>query len=574
MATYPPLESCPLCTYTSADTYSLLLHVETDHSEGESPFVVQDEVGPPAREASSIESGNGPATTTITTKDGSHPSQPPSTHPMTYADDVGDEEAYAYCPQPLCGEAILLSELEAHIEMHESEHTTLDIEGDHQKRQISRTLVRVSDPPFRSSPRGGRTVGRRGPKSAQDDDGSISHGSGHCGSMVPFSSDRDTRSISASSSTGGHSRRTTSKSTSVNRRRSTSTSNVSGISRGWRSFLTNRSEISASPSSSLFSPPQQRRSDGKPHRLGKAELGPYAHEEQMPTWLRKVLEQDGQPSVRNQIGSDGRLVKVIEPPSNVMAGVVPVVAQLCEQDRSVEKAWLCHPCVRHVFKIPKAGGFCGYRNIQMMVSYLQGTNPEGWTVQGLSDNMPSVFELQDLIEAAWDQGYMAAGKIETGGIRGTRKYIGTPEAQALFASLGVPCEARAYGQGRSSSSNSSSNQESVQDRLLSAVEVYFSQFSSDDHKKVTQTWLPPIYFQHRGHSMTIVGFERRTDGSRNLLVFDPMFKPSPGMARLVMTQAGRENNSRPRSGSIRDLLKAYRKGEGYLKKFHAFETMQ
>ena len=33
--------------------------------------------------------------------------------------------------------------------------------------------------------------------------------------------------------------------------------------------------------------------------------------------------------------------------------------------------------------------------------------------------------------------------------------------------------------------------------------------------------------------MTIVGFEIRENGSANLLVFDPMFKTSPAMERLI-----------------------------------------
>lgn len=33
--------------------------------------------------------------------------------------------------------------------------------------------------------------------------------------------------------------------------------------------------------------------------------------------------------------------------------------------------------------------------------------------------------------------------------------------------------------------------------------------------------------------MTIVGFEIRDNGSANLLVFDPMFKTSPAMERLI-----------------------------------------
>ena len=32
---------------------------------------------------------------------------------------------------------------------------------------------------------------------------------------------------------------------------------------------------------------------------------------------------------------------------------------------------------------------------------------------------------------------------------------------------------------------------------------------------------PPIVLQHSGHSRTVVGFERRKDGSINLLMFDP-----------------------------------------------------
>jgi hypothetical protein len=41
--------------------------------------------------------------------------------------------------------------------------------------------------------------------------------------------------------------------------------------------------------------------------------------------------------------------------------------------------------------------------------------------------IPTIFDIQNLIEQAWDKGYSPRGRIETGGIRGTRKYIGTPE---------------------------------------------------------------------------------------------------------------------------------------------------
>ena len=72
-------------------------------------------------------------------------------------------------------------------------------------------------------------------------------------------------------------------------------------------------------------------------------------------------------------------------------------------------------------------------------------------------------------------------------------------------------------------------------------------------------------YGHLGHSLTIVGLEVRRNGSRNLLVFDPMFKPSPGIYRLIGTQF--------RAGNPEKLLKAYRRGEAYLK-YTSYETLQ
>ena len=72
----------------------------------------------------------------------------------------------------------------------------------------------------------------------------------------------------------------------------------------------------------------------------------------------------------------------------------------------------------------------------MLSSYIIGTETDG--AQHFGKNIPSIFQIQDYIEQAWDRGINAQGRIETGGVRGTRKYIGTPEAQAVFCSLRIP----------------------------------------------------------------------------------------------------------------------------------------
>lgn len=69
-----------------------------------------------------------------------------------------------------------------------------------------------------------------------------------------------------------------------------------------------------------------------------------------------------------------------------------------------------------------------------------------------------------------------------------------------------------------------------------------------------------------GHSMTIVGFEIRDNGSANLLVFDPMFKTSPAIHRLIGTSARSTHPAR--------LLKAYRRGTSDLQKYKLFELLK
>lgn len=70
----------------------------------------------------------------------------------------------------------------------------------------------------------------------------------------------------------------------------------------------------------------------------------------------------------------------------------------------------------------------------------------------------------------------------------------------------------------------------------------------------------------QGHSLTIVGFEKKVDGSRNVIVFDPMFHDSSDVINLV----GRELKHKHPA----DLLKAYRRGSRYLHKYEEFEVLK
>lgn len=154
----------------------------------------------------------------------------------------------------------------------------------------------------------------------------------------------------------------------------------------------------------------------------------------MPRWLHDQLADGPKITVINRIGRDGRLIKQ-EQVENETPGIIPILAQLSALDRSVTEAYYCHPATLHIGKTKKEGGFCGYRNIQMLISYIQGARAQG--MDEFPGRTPGILKLQDLIERAWDKGINEIGRVQTGGIRDSRKYIGTPEVRYPVLTLQI-----------------------------------------------------------------------------------------------------------------------------------------
>ncbi|KAI9721476.1 MAG: hypothetical protein M1812_002238 [Candelaria pacifica] len=461
-----------------------MLHVETLHSEGDSPFLARDSDEPEPGSKGQIHA---------------------PLDSMTVSPN-GVQDEYVECHVEGCGETLLLSEVAEHLDMHTTETTTLDGPGDEPKddEALSKTPELSDEVGLRFS--------TRLPECLRNYDGpSQSDGIHHHGTR--------------------HRRKEHNKH---------ETKDWSKLLHAHKSLKSDANPIEI-----------KGRTKG---RLGKAELGPYAHEVQMPAWLLTQLNDGAKITVYNQLRPDGTLSRV-EKVANETRGLLPVIAQLSLQDASVVETYVCHPSARHIYKMFREGSFCGYRNIQMLVSYIQGARAQG--CNNFGTRTPSIPQLQEMIEQAWDMGINSSGRIETGGIRGTRKYIGTPEAQALCLGSGIGCSTDALGKdGRTDAHK----------RLLSIVEDYFASGCDGTISKLHKTFLPPIYFQFRGHSLTIIGLEKRKDGSRNLLVFDPSFKTSPGICRLIDTTFKRASSER--------LLKPHRRGEVQLRKHSEFELLK
>ena len=145
----------------------------------------------------------------------------------------------------------------------------------------------------------------------------------------------------------------------------------------------------------------------------KKELGPYAFEDRMPDSMVTLLQSRH---------NDSR----VWGPAGDGLRCIPLLKQLAAQDPRVGTALFCHQSVRHIGKIKGEGNhFCGYHNIQMLSTYAL----ESCDALPLRGSLPDVIELQDLIERAWDRGFNSRGRMQTGGIRCTRKHIGTQEVR-------------------------------------------------------------------------------------------------------------------------------------------------
>jgi zinc finger-containing ubiquitin peptidase 1 len=66
--------------------------------------------------------------------------------------------------------------------------------------------------------------------------------------------------------------------------------------------------------------------------------------------------------------------------------------------------------------------------------------------------------------------------------------------------------------------------------------------------------------------MTIIGFEKKKDGTANILVFDPMFHDSSDVVQLI------GENFSHKSPAV--LLKAYQRPMRYLRKYNEFEVLK
>eukprot|EP00053_Salpingoeca_punica_P011135 m.99664 g.99664 ORF g.99664 m.99664 type:complete len:463 (-) comp15594_c0_seq3:132-1520(-) len=206
-----------------------------------------------------------------------------------------------------------------------------------------------------------------------------------------------------------------------------------------------------------------------------------------------------------------------------------LVATACAAASKDRHYRLCaRPVVHYCSNKFDRGWGCGYRNIQMLLSHLVSDPAYRALLHRGVGLAPTVVDLQAAIEKAWAQGWDRLGCNQLGGrLQQTRKWIGACECAALLRSQGI--DARVvdfYAKGQQNEAH------------LGLVEWVWRHFNPSDSALsardvvVASSQRPPLYFQHQGHSRTIVGIERRSNGENFLLILDPSVPTSDLRAAL------------------------------------------
>ena len=197
------------------------------------------------------------------------------------------------------------------------------------------------------------------------------------------------------------------------------------------------------------------------------------------------------------------------------------------------------------------GWGCGYRNCQMLMTFLQRKQEAGdYILRQVAD----ISGLQLLLERAWKDGFDVQGAKQLNHrVYKTRKWIGTTEVYSMLVYLGIRCTILDFHRPSGPNNTHESLFDWIQSYFQSALPKQRQEQDENDNnggnhtiqhdsnsngnnsnnnynnkssnnkkdKAVYITQRPPLYLQHSGHSRTVIGIELLKDGKRNLIMFDP-----------------------------------------------------
>ncbi|KAI0703582.1 peptidase family C78-domain-containing protein [Cytidiella melzeri] len=228
------------------------------------------------------------------------------------------------------------------------------------------------------------------------------------------------------------------------------------------------------------------------------------------------------------------------PPQNYTPGLIPLLKKALVKSHGkgvTQKAYLCSPGAVHITSESFDRGWgCGYRNYVMACTALMAQEQQPRYPALLeSPSPPGIRNLQKIIEQAWKDGFDEEGAKQLNNkLINTTKWIGTAELYVALAYRRIPARLADFELHKQGP-----------DLLINWITDYFSpDLSRSDNineallgaSPVVITEKMPILLQHAGHSRTVIGYERRRDGSINLFMFDPARRIATPIRELALSE--------------------------------------
>lgn len=181
------------------------------------------------------------------------------------------------------------------------------------------------------------------------------------------------------------------------------------------------------------------------------------------------------------------------------------IGALLRSNSGVKSVRLARYLVLHKICSEDRGFGCGFRNLQTVISSLL-FEPEIRRVCGFTQT-PNITQIQVDIERAWREGFDQMGASQLGRrLLGTRKWIGATEVATFLQYHHIRVHVVDI--------KLHTNRTEMQKRLIDWVKQYYESTATPF----------PLYFQHEGHSRTIIGVEDKGNKS-SLIVYDPNTNP-------------------------------------------------
>jgi hypothetical protein len=220
--------------------------------------------------------------------------------------------------------------------------------------------------------------------------------------------------------------------------------------------------------------------------------------------------------------------------------LTPLIKLAIKNRSPNNKIYICKDVNHYFTSLGDAGWGCGYRNFQMICSYLLENSYFTKQLFGGIDSICTVPEIQTWMEKCWSAGFDREGrKIFNGKLTNTKGMLGTTDVAALFRYFGIRMNLVDFLSTPLDKAIIEAQRQQLpfpkqiiyyepNNKLFEWVYQYFSEGnekqSSLSITKKSRPFRPPLYLQHPGHSRTIVGVTKnKKSGEIYLIVFDPAY---------------------------------------------------